>query len=64
MLVVLLRIRIFMRLPKKRNFRNKLRKAAVVEPTPHFRNSGGRPARLYRFKANAVAEVKTRRLFP
>ncbi len=48
----------------KRNFRNKLRKADVVEPTPHFRDSGGRPARLYRFKADAVAEVKTRRLFP
>lgn len=48
----------------KRNFRSKLRKADVVEPTPHFRDSGGRPARLYRFKADAVAEVKTRRLFP
>lgn len=48
----------------KRNFRNKLHRADVVEPTPQFHGSGGRPARLYRFKADAVAEVKTRRLFP
>ncbi len=48
----------------KGNFRSKLRKADVVEPTEHYQDSGGRPARLYRFKSDAVAEVKTRRLFP
>ncbi len=48
----------------KGNFRSKLRKADVVEPTPRYRQTGGRPARLYRFKADAVAEVKRRRLFP
>lgn len=48
----------------KGNFRSKLRKADVVEPTERYFDSGGRPARLYRFKTDAVAEVKTRRLFP
>jgi 8-oxo-dGTP diphosphatase len=46
------------------NFRKKLRKSAVVEPTREYRNTGGRPARLYRFRDDAVAEVKARRLFP
>ena len=46
------------------NFRKKLRKAAVVEATRAYRTTGGRPARLYRFRDDAVAEVKARRLFP
>jgi 8-oxo-dGTP diphosphatase len=46
------------------NFRKKLRKAAVVEPTREVRTTAGRPAHLYRFKDDAVAEVKARRLFP
>jgi len=46
------------------NFRKKLRKADVVEPTREYRNTGGRPARLYHFREDAVAEVKARRLFP
>lgn len=46
------------------NFRKKLRKAAVVEATRENRTTGGRPARLYRFRDDAVAEVKARRLFP
>ncbi len=46
------------------NFRKKLRKAQVVEPTRQHRDTGGRPARLYRFRDDAVAEVKARRLFP
>lgn len=46
------------------NFRKKLRKATVVEPTREYRTTGGRPARLYRFRDDAVAEVKARRLFP
>jgi 8-oxo-dGTP diphosphatase len=46
------------------NFRKKLRRADVVEPTSEYRTTGGRPARLYRFRDDAVAEVKARRLFP
>ena len=48
----------------KGNFRSKLRKSGVVEPTDSFQETGGRPARLYRFRDDAVAEIKTRRLFP
>lgn len=48
----------------KGNFRSKLRKTNVVEATKYYRQTGGRPARLYQFKADAVAEVRTRRLFP
>jgi 8-oxo-dGTP diphosphatase len=29
-----------------------------------MRTGEGRPARLYRYRPDAVAEVKTRRLFP
>jgi 8-oxo-dGTP diphosphatase len=46
------------------NFRKKLRRAEVVEATQRFQTTGGRPARLYRFRDDAVAEVKARRLFP
>jgi 8-oxo-dGTP diphosphatase len=48
----------------KGNFRSKLRKSNVVEMVDGYRDTGGRPARLYRFREDAVAEVKTRRLFP
>jgi 8-oxo-dGTP diphosphatase len=48
----------------KGNFRSKLRKSGAVEPTDGYRETGGRPARLYRFRDDAVAEIKTRRLFP
>jgi 8-oxo-dGTP diphosphatase len=48
----------------KGNFRSKLRKTNVVEMVDGFRDTGGRPARLYRFRDDAVAEVKARRLFP
>ena len=48
----------------KGNFRSKLRKSGVVEPAGGYRPTGGRPARLYHFRDDAVAEVKTRRLFP
>ena len=48
----------------KGNFRSKLRKSGVVEPTDGYQETGGRPARLYRFRDDAVAEIKTRRLFP
>jgi 8-oxo-dGTP diphosphatase len=48
----------------KGNFRSKLRKSGVVEPTDSYKKTGGRPARLYRFRDDAMAEIKTRRLFP
>jgi 8-oxo-dGTP diphosphatase len=48
----------------KGNFRSKLRKRGVVEATDGYQETGGRPARLYRFRDDAVAEIKTRRLFP
>lgn len=48
----------------KGNFRSKLRKTEVVEPVDGYRDTGGRPARLYCFREDAVAEIKTRRLFP
>ncbi len=48
----------------KGNFRSKLKKSQVVEATNSYQQTGGRPARLYRFKDDAVAEVKARRLFP
>jgi 8-oxo-dGTP diphosphatase len=48
----------------KRNFRRRILEAGVIEATPHKRSDGGRPARLYRYRDDAVAEVKARRLFP
>jgi 8-oxo-dGTP diphosphatase len=48
----------------KGNFRSKIRKSNVVEPTDGYEETGGRPARLYRFRDDAVAGIKTRRLFP
>jgi len=48
----------------KRNFRRKILSAGVIEETGEYRTGGGRPAKLYRFRDDAVAEVKARRLFP
>lgn len=49
----------------KRNFRRKIQGANILEYTGRKKREGeGRPARLYRYKDNAVAEVKARRLFP
>jgi 8-oxo-dGTP diphosphatase len=48
----------------KRNFRRKILSAGVIEPSGSHRTGEGRPARLYRYREDAVAEVKTRRLFP
>jgi 8-oxo-dGTP diphosphatase len=49
----------------KRNFRRKILSAGIIEETGSKRKEGeGRPAMLYRYMENAVAEVKTRRLFP
>lgn len=48
----------------KRNFRRRILQAGVIEPTARFRTGEGRPARLYRYRPDAIAEVKARRLFP
>jgi len=48
----------------KRNFRRKVLAANVLEATTFVRSGDHRPAKLYRFREDAVAEVKTRRLFP
>lgn len=49
----------------KRNFRRKILSAGILEETGEMRHEGeGRPARLYRYKENAMVEVKARRLFP
>lgn len=48
----------------KRNFRRRMLESGIIEPTPHRRVGEGRPARLYRYRDDAVAEVKARRLFP
>lgn len=49
----------------KRNFRRRILAANIIEETNRRRIRGeGRPARLYRYRPDAVAEVKVRRLFP
>ena len=48
----------------KRNFRRRMLQSGIIETTARLRTGEGRPARLYRYRADAVAEVKTRRLFP
>lgn len=49
----------------KRNFRRKVLSAEILEYTGKKRREGeGRPARLYRYREDAIAEVKARRLFP
>lgn len=48
----------------KRNFRRRIIEAKVIEPLDQVRSGDGRPARLYRFRPDAIAEVKARRLFP
>jgi 8-oxo-dGTP diphosphatase len=48
----------------KRNFRRKIQSAGVIESSGRYRSGDGRPAQLYRYRADAVAEVKARRLFP
>jgi 8-oxo-dGTP diphosphatase len=48
----------------KANFRKKIREANIVEPISRYRETGGRPAKLYRFRKDAQLEVKARRFFP
>ena len=48
----------------KRNFRRRILEAGIIEATLRRRSGDGRPAQLYRYRPDAVAEVKARRLFP
>jgi len=48
----------------KRNFRRRIAQAGILEETGALTMSRGRPAKLYRFREDAMAEVKARRLFP
>lgn len=49
----------------KRNFRRKILSADILEDTGKKKREGeGRPAQLYRYREDAIAEVKARRLFP
>jgi len=49
----------------KRNFRRKILASGILQETGKRKRDGeGRPAMLYRYRQDAVAEVKTRRLFP
>jgi 8-oxo-dGTP diphosphatase len=48
----------------KRNFRRRILEAEIIESTSHLRSGEGRPARLFRYRPDAVAEIKARRLFP
>ena len=48
----------------KRNFRRRILEAGIIEETPRLRAGEGRPARLFRYREDAVAVVKARRLFP
>jgi 8-oxo-dGTP diphosphatase len=48
----------------KRNFRRRILQAEVIEETGQMHTGDGRPAKLYRYVQNAIAEVKSRRLFP
>jgi len=49
----------------KRNFRRKILSAEILEETGEKQKEAeGRPAMLYQYRKDAVAEVKTRRLFP
>jgi len=49
----------------KRNFRRKILAAGVIEETGQKTKEGeGRPAKLYHYVDDSVAEIKSRRLFP
>lgn len=49
----------------KRNFRRKILSSGILEKTGKKQKEGeGRPAMLYRYREDAIAEVKARRLFP
>ncbi len=49
---------------KKRSFRRRILSANVIEDTGEVRTVAGRPAKLHRFRSDAMAETKDRRQFP
>ncbi len=48
----------------KRNFRRRILAAGVIQNAGGFRSTDGRPARLYRYREEAVSEARTRRSLP
>ena len=48
----------------KRNFRRRILEASILEEAGQASEGRGRPAKTYRFRDDAVAETKARRLFP
>lgn len=48
----------------KRNFRRRILEACILEEAGQASEGRGRPAKMYRFRDDAVAETKARRLFP
>lgn len=48
----------------KRNFRRRILAAGIIEPIAERKMGEGRPAQMYRYRPDAIAEVKARRLFP
>ena len=48
----------------KANFLKKIREAKIVEPVSRYIQTGGRPAKLFRFRRDAQLESKARRFFP
>lgn len=49
----------------KRNFRRRILEAGILARTGKYHAEGqGRPAQLYRYRKNALTEIKARRLFP
>jgi 8-oxo-dGTP diphosphatase len=44
----------------KRNFRRKILGAGIIEPSGGYRTGEGRPACLYRYRDDAIAEVQAR----
>lgn len=47
-----------------RIFQRRMLKAGFIESSMHVRSGQGHPVKLYRFKPEAVEEVRTRRCFP
>jgi 8-oxo-dGTP diphosphatase len=48
----------------KRNFRRRILEAGIIEATQQRRSGEGRPAQIYHYRTDAIAQVKARRLFP
>jgi len=48
----------------KRIFRRRMLKTGIIESTSQVLTGEGRPTMLYRFRDDAIAKIKTHRLFP